>query len=101
MKGAFDSTFARSVTVRDGEGEKRARAFIQPMKLQRPETPTITAAGIADERRWLLIMEPLTLQGRAEVVDGETHYQLLRWEWVGNKDHIEGVLKRRGGGSLA
>lgn len=95
----FDSRFARSVLVTDASGERGARAFIQPVSVNRPETPTPTAAGVVDERRWLLIMEPAALDGPVEIRDGDRVYSLLRWEDTGG--HIEGVLCLKGGGEHA
>ena len=94
MTGAFDSRFAGAVTVRDGNGSRTARAFIQPMSVKDPETPQITAAGVVDARRWLLIMEPVAISGQAEISDEKSVYALLRWEDVSG--HIEGVLARKG-----
>ena len=95
----FDSRFARSVLVTDGGGERGVRAFIQPVSVRDPETPTPTAAGVVDERRWLLIMEPAALLGPAEIRDGERVYSLLRWEEIGG--HIEGLLCLKGGAGNA
>lgn len=90
----FDSRFARSVLVTDGGGERGVRAFIQPVSVISPEAPLPTAAGVADQRRWLLIMEPAELGGPAEIRDGGRVYSLLRWEEVGG--HIEGLLCLKG-----
>ena len=95
----FDSRFARSVLVTDAGGERGVRAFIQPVSVNRPETPTPTVAGVVDERRWLLIMEPAALNGPAEIRDGDRVYSLLRWEETGG--HIEGLLCLKGGGGNA
>ena len=94
MTGAFDSRFAGAVTVTDTDGSRAARAFIQPMNVKDPETPAVTAAGVVDPRRWLLIMEPVEISAPAEVSDGKSVYTLLRWEDVSG--HIEGVLARKG-----
>ena len=99
MMSPFDSGFARSVTLRNEQGERRARAFIQPMAAERPETPTRTVAGVVDERRWRILMEPLEIHGKTEIIDGNDHYLLLRWEMMGEGSHIEGVLKRKAGGA--
>ena len=95
----FDSRFARSVLVTDASGERGVRAFIQPVSVNRPETPTPTVAGVVDERRWLLIMEPAAIAGPAEIRDGDRVYSLLRWEETGG--HIEGLLCLKGGGGNA
>lgn len=95
----FDSHFARSVLVTDAGGERGVRAFIQPVSVRDPEAPSPTAAGVADQRRWLLIMEPAALNGPAEIRDGGRVYSLLRWEEVGG--HIEGLLCLKGGGGDA
>ena len=94
MTGAFDSRFAGGVTVTDTNGSRTARAFIQPMSVKDPETPALTAAGVSDPRRWLLIMEPTEICGPAEISDGKSVYALLRWEDISG--HIEGVLARKG-----
>lgn len=94
MTGAFDSRFAGAVTVRDANGSRTARAFIQPVSIRDPEAPRITAAGIVDDRRWLLIAEPVAIADPAEISDGTSVYALLRWENVSG--HIEGVLARKG-----
>lgn len=91
----FDSRFARSVRLADRGGERDARAFIQPLSVKAPETPTPTIAGVADARRWLLIMEPADIDGPAEIRDGDRVYSLLRWEEIGG--HIEGLLCLKGG----
>lgn len=91
----FDSRFARSVLLTDGSGERGVRAFIQPVSVKDPERPSPTAAGVVDERRWLLIMEPVAPAGPAEIVDGGRVYSLLRWEEVGG--HVEGLLCLKGG----
>ena len=95
----FDSRFARSVRVTDGGGERDVRAFIQPLSVSSPEAPTPTVAGVADARRWLLIMEPAELNGPAEIRDGDRVYSLLRWEEING--HIEGLLCLKGGGENA
>lgn len=96
MSGPFASRFARSVTVTDAAGTYTARAFLQAVSVKDPETPKATAAGVTDPRRWLLIMEPLTLTGPVTVSDGTNSYALLRWEDVSG--HVEGVLCLKGGG---
>ena len=95
----FDSRFARTVLVADGGGERGVRAFIQPVSVRDPERPSPTVAGVVDERRWLLIMEPAALLGPAEIRDGDRVYSLLRWEEVGG--HIEGLLCLKGGAGNA
>lgn len=94
MRGVFSSSFARTVTVTAGSGEPRTlRAFIQPLNLETPETPRITVAGVADPRRWLLILEAAELpEGPVEITDGETVYTLLRRENISG--HIEGILRK-------
>ena len=91
----FDSRFARSVTLADRGGEREVRAFIQPVSIKNPETPSPTVAGVADQRRWLLIMEPADIGGGAEIRCGGRRYSLLRWEEIGG--HIEGLLCLKGG----
>ena len=95
----FDSRFARGVLLTDGSGERGIRAFIQPVSVNSPETPAPTAAGVVDQRRWLLIMEPAELNGPAEITDGGRVYSLLRWEEIGG--HIEGLLCLKGGAGNA
>ena len=58
-------------------------------------------AGMADERRWLLIMEPLELSGAVTVADGEREYALLRREMIGGGHNLEGVLCLKAGGADA
>lgn len=95
----FDSRFARRVLVTDTGGERGVRAFIQPLSLRDPEAPSPTVAGVADTRRWLLIMEPAAIAGPAEIRDGDRVYSLLRWEEAGG--HIEGILCLKGGAGNA
>ncbi|MCD8008575.1 MAG: hypothetical protein LUF68_06525 [Clostridiales bacterium] len=71
------------------------RSFLRPVNPKSPETPELTAAGVADGRRWLLLMEPAEISGRAEIIDGGARYALLRWERL--ESHIEGVLCREAG----
>ncbi|MBE6914322.1 MAG: hypothetical protein E7472_05245 [Ruminococcaceae bacterium] len=101
MKSVFDCAFARNVRVADAAGEYSARAFIRPLSLTKPETPTHSCAGVADGRRWLLIMEPLELSGKVTVTDGDREYVLLRREMIGGGNHIEGLLCLKAGGADA
>ena len=94
MNTPFDSAFAKPVRVTDSSGTRTLRAFIQPLSVTEPESPSATAAGVADRRRWLLIMEEAALTGPTEIGDGADCYILLRWENISG--HIEGVLRRKG-----
>ena len=97
MKSIFDSRFARSVTVTDGIGNHTVRAFLRPISVQSPEMPELSPAGVRDERRWRIILPPLTRSGQVTVTDGDTDYLLLRFEEIGGGDHIEGLLCRKAG----
>ena len=95
MKDIFESALARDVTVTDDVGNHVTRAFLEPMSADKPETPTVTAAGIADGRRWRVILPPLELSGSATLTDADgTVYALLRRESIGNGHHIEAVARR-------
>ena len=95
MKNIFDSSFAHALTVTDDSGSTAARAFIEPRSIDLPETPAITAAGIADGRRWRVILPPLALSGEVTLTDEDgNEYRLLRWESIGNGHHIEALACR-------
>ena len=92
MKNIFDSSLARAVTVTDETGSTAEKAFIEPVRIETPEAPEITAAGIADGRRWRVILPPLELTGAVTLTDADgAAYRLLRWEHIGNGHHIEAV----------
>ena len=93
MNTPFDSAFVKRVRVTDSSGTRMLRAFIQPLSVTEPETPSATPAGVVDRRRWLLIMEAAALTGPAEIGDGADCYILPRWENISG--HIEGVLRRK------
>ena len=91
MRGVFSSSFARTVAVTAGGETRMLRAFIQPLNLETPETPRATVAGVADPRRWLLILDAAELpEGPVEITDGETVYALLRRDSAAG--HVEGIL---------
>ncbi|MBR1659920.1 MAG: hypothetical protein IJ705_06345 [Oscillospiraceae bacterium] len=94
MRDPFDSHLAKRVSVSDGRGIQILRAFIEARSVTEPETPLPSPAGVADPRRWLLIMENAELIGPVEIRDERYVYALTRWENVGG--HIEGVLRRKG-----
>ena len=95
MKNIFDSSLACAVTVTDESGSTTAKAFIEPARIETPETPEITAAGIVDGRRWRVILPPMLLAGAVTVTDGDGEvYRLLRRELIGNGHHIEAVARR-------
>ena len=97
MRGVFSSSLARSVTVTAGGETRTLRAFIQPLSLETPavEAPRATVAGVADPRRWLLILDAAELpEGPIEITDGGDVYALLRRENISG--HIEGILRRKG-----
>ena len=95
MKSIFDSAFAHAATLTDDSGSTAVRAFIEPKSAEVPEVPAITAAGIADGRRWRIILPPLALNGEATLTDEDgNEYRLLRWESVGNGHHIEALACR-------
>ena len=95
------AAFASEVTVREGETERRARAFIQPLSITSPDYESrATAMGLVDDRRYLLIAEPdaLSGDGEAEISCGGKKYELLRCEMMGGGSHWEGLLRLKGGG---
>ena len=95
MKDIFESSYALDVTVTDAAGSHATRAFIEPMDADTPEIPEITAAGIADGRRWRVILPPLVLSGTIMLTDESgTVYTLLRYEDIGNGHHVEAVARR-------
>ena len=97
MKTPFASRFARTVTVTDDLGSRSARAFLWPVSVQSPEAPQRSPAGIADGRRWRILLEPMALEGAVTVTAEGTAYLLLRREFIGGGDHIEGLLCRKAG----
>ena len=101
MKGVFFSRFAETVTLRDDNGSRRVRAFLRPASVAEPETPLLSPAGVLDERRWRIILEPVVLSGPVTVISGGTEYLLLRYELIGGGDHIEGLLCRKAGDGYA
>ena len=83
------------MTVTDESGSHVTRAFLEPLSADTPEVPSVTAAGIADGRRWRVILPPLELSGSATLTDADgTVYVLLRRESIGNGHHIEAVARR-------
>lgn len=101
MRNMFSSRFAENVTVRDAGGSRSARAFLRPVSVTSPEAPALSPAGMLDERRWRIILEPISLSGPVTVVSGNTEYLLLRYEMIGGGDHIEGLLCRKAGNAYA
>lgn len=103
MKRIFDSRFAVPLTVTDGSGSSFSlRGFLRPVSVQSPEAPELSPAGLRDGRRWRLILEPVTLSGQVTVTAADgTEYLLLRHEMIGGGDHIEGLLCRKAGDTLA
>ena len=79
----------------DDTGSHSAKAFLEPLHTGTPEAPEITAAGIADGRRWRVILPPMDLAGAVTVTDGDGEvYRLLRRETIGGGHHIEAVARR-------
>lgn len=94
------SAYAREITVFQRGGEKKSRAFIQPLSLTGPERERVpTPAGAVDERRYLIIAAPNAFDGDAggEVRCGGRIYELLRCEMMGGGSHWEGLLRLKAG----
>lgn len=97
MNTAAVFRYGETVTVTDDIGTHSVRAFLQPVSLTAPETPEATPAGLRDGRRWRIIMEPIELSGNVSILYGGREYLLLRREQIGGGDHIEGLLRLKGG----
>lgn len=92
------SPFARPAVIRRDGGEKPARVFIQPVSVTAPEREGLpTPAGLADERRYLIIAGPGAFElegaGPVTVECAGRLFRLLRFEEMGGGSHCEGVLK--------
>lgn len=88
--------FASTVTVREGSEQRRARAIIQPLSTRNPAyTGRPTAAGVADDRLYQLIIEPTGLISGSDtrIEQGGRLYRLLRCEYMPGGSHWEGIMK--------
>ena len=97
------AAFAEELTIRGGDGEKTARAFIQPINSTSPEyEKRPTPMGFADDRRYLIIAELSAFEGGEilEICSGEKVYELLRRELIGGS-HWEGIMRLKGGSGNA
>lgn len=107
MKELFSKLYGwtEAVTVTEQGQVRTARAFIQPVSVTQPEyTGKPTVAGVADDRRYLLIAEPgaITQGGRGiEVQMGDRRFEVLRCEMLGGGSHWEGIMKLKGGAENA
>lgn len=98
-------SWTNEVSITEQGCTRSARAFVQPVSISTPEyAGRPTAAGTADDRRYLLIAEPQAIEtgiGPITVeLDGKC-YQLLRCELMGGGSHWEGIMKRKAGGGNA
>lgn len=92
--------YAETVTVREGDTERTAKAFIQPESVGSPDYESRpTAMGLADDRRYLIIAERTAFSGsgKVEICCGDRVYELLRRELLWRGSHWEGHMRLKGG----
>ena len=91
--------FAETVLVKEGAQQRTARAIIQPISTRSPaHSGRPTAAGVADDRLYLLIIEPTGLISGSDtrIEHGGRRYRLLRCEYMPGGSHWEGIMKLAG-----
>jgi len=96
MRTPFESRFAADATITSGQSTVTVRAFLWPVSVTKPDSPVFSPAGLGDERRWKILLPPMTPEELATVTVKGEEYTLLRWETMADR-HVEGILCRKPG----